>query len=150
MDYLVDTNILLRFADRSHPINPQIRRAIRHFLRIGNKLFITPQNAIEFWNVATRPADKNGFGLTPVIANRLLRRIERLFILLPDSPSIYEKWRWLVVELNISGVQVHDARLASAMLTYKVTHILTFNINDFTRYKAHGLIAVSPLSVADL
>ena len=93
MVYLVDTNVLLRLADRRHSLHPVIRQAIRKLQQEGHTLQITAQNGIEFWNVATRPANKNGFGLTPPEANRLLRLIERLFPLLPDSPSVYPQWR---------------------------------------------------------
>ena len=60
--YLVDTNILLRSADRSHPSSTSATNAIEILLRRGEQLYITPQNLIEFWNVATRPREKNGLG----------------------------------------------------------------------------------------
>jgi predicted nucleic acid-binding protein len=142
--YLLDTNIILRFAQRSHPLNPVVRQKIRQLLREGHQLHITSQNCIEFWNVATRPKDKNGFGLTPVHADRLLRRIERLFIFLEDSPVIYTRWRTLVVRYGVSGVQVHDARLVAAMRVHEIRYILTFNTSDFKRYAEEGIIAVSP------
>lgn len=147
MVYLVDTNVLLRLADRRHPLHPVMRQAIRKLQQEGHTLQITAQNGIEFWNVATRPANKNGFGLTPLEANRLLRLIERLFPLLPDSPLVYPQWRQLVVQFGVSGVQVHDARLAAAMLAHQITHILTFNGADFSRYAPVGIVAVDPALV---
>lgn len=75
--------------------------------------------------MATRPAAKNGFGLTPAEADRQLRILERIFSLLPDAPTGYEEWRRLVVAFSVSGVQVHDARLVAAMKVNAVTHILT-------------------------
>ncbi len=147
MVYLVDTNVLLRLADRRHPLHPVIRQTIRKLQQEGHTLQITAQNGIEFWNVASRPANKNGFGLTPPEANRLLRLIERLFPLLPDSPSVYPQWRQLVVQFGVSGVQVHDARLAAAMLAHQITHILTFNGADFSRYTPVGIVAVDPATV---
>ncbi|MGL4882193.1 MAG: type II toxin-antitoxin system VapC family toxin, partial [Waterburya sp.] len=63
MNYLVDTNILLRLSDRNHPQHPIIRSVIRVLRSQGHSLYITPQNCAEFWNVATRPSDKNGLGL---------------------------------------------------------------------------------------
>ena len=147
MVYLVDTNVLLRLADRRHPLHPVIRQTIRKLQQEGHTLQITAQNGIEFWNVATRPANKNGFGLTPPEANRLLRLIERLFPLLPDSPSVYPQWRQLVVQFGVSGVQVHDARLAAAMVAHQITHILTFNGADFSRYTPVGIVAVDPATV---
>jgi predicted nucleic acid-binding protein len=93
--YLVDTNILLRFTDRSHPLYPSIRTAIQQLRQNGHHLEITAQNCIEFWNVATRPLERNGFGLAPPKTERLLQLIERLFPVLPDSSEIYKEWRRL-------------------------------------------------------
>ncbi|MBX9257628.1 type II toxin-antitoxin system VapC family toxin [Desmonostoc muscorum CCALA 125] len=147
MMYLVDTNFLLRFVDRSSSINPIVRNVRKKLTSNGEQLTITPQNCIEFWNVATRPAAKNGLGLTPPYANRLLQIIERLFPLLPDTPAIYPEWRRLVVTYSVSGVQVHDARLVASMKANGVTHILTFNTSDFTRYAVERIVVVDPITV---
>src|SRR5215510_684636 len=145
--YLVDTNVLLRFADRTHPLHPRVRAAVHTLRAEGHRLRATPQNCIEFWNVATRPADRNGLGLEPADADRLLRLVERLFPVLPDVPAVYPQWRQLVVAFDVSGVQVHDARLVAAMRVHSVTHILTSNVADFVRYAALGIVAVDPLTL---
>ncbi|MBM3236099.1 PIN domain-containing protein [Candidatus Poribacteria bacterium] len=145
--YLVDTNVLLRFVARAHPLHQIVRTAVRKLRASGHKLRVTPQNFVEFWNVATRPVERNGFGLTTVEADRLLRLAERLFPLLPDSPVVYPQWRRLVVTFGVSGVQVHDARLVAAMISHGVTHILTFNTTDFVRYATEGIMAVDPATV---
>jgi predicted nucleic acid-binding protein len=145
--YLVDTNVVLRFADRAHPLHPTIRAAVRKLRTSGHKLRAAPQNFVEFWNVATRPIERNGFGLVPATADRLLRLVERLFPLLPDSPAVYTEWRRLVVSFEVSGVQVHDARIVAAMIVHGVTHILTFNTADFVRYSTRGIVAVDPTTV---
>ncbi len=147
MVYLVDTNVLLRFADRNHPLHPIIRAAVQKLRLDGHKLQVTSQNCVEFWNVATRPINKNGFGLTPTEADRLLQLIERLFPLLPDMPTLYSEWRRLVVTFSVSGVQVHDARLVAAMKVNGITHILTFNTADFVRYASEGIVAINPTTV---
>lgn len=147
MIYLVDTNVLLRFADRTHSLHPTLRAAVRKLRTGGHRLRATPQNFVEFWNVATRPTEKNGFGLAPTKADQLLRLVERLFPLLPDSPAVYPEWRRLVVSFGVSGVQVHDARIVAAMRVHGVTHILTFNTADFVRYSTRGIVAVNPAAV---
>ena len=147
MIYLADTNVLLRFADRAHPLHPIIRAAVRTLRAGRHKLRATPQNFVEFWNVATRPIERNGFGLVPARADRLLRLVERLFPLLPDSPAVYPEWRRLVVSFGVSGVQVHDARIVAAISVHGVTHILTFNTTDFVRYSTRGIVAVDPTIV---
>ncbi len=144
MEYLVDTNILLRLVQRNDPLNSTIRTAVRKLRKDGNILLITPQNCAEFWKVATRPATKNGFGLIPKDADRQLRLIERIFPLLSDIPTVYPEWRTLVVKFGVSGVQVHDARLAATMKANNITHILTLNTGDFIRYSSEGIVVVNP------
>ncbi|MEB3338516.1 MAG: type II toxin-antitoxin system VapC family toxin [Leptolyngbyaceae bacterium] len=140
---LVDTNVLLRFADRSHPLHPLIRTAVRELSQDGHKLQVSSQNCIEFWNVATCPIERNGFGLDPAEAEQLLQLIERLFPVLPDSSEIYKEWRRLVVVFGVSGVQVHDARLVASMKVNAISHILTLNVEDFKRYIPEGITAIA-------
>jgi len=138
---LVDTNVLLRWATRQDP-SVAATRALR---RRGERLVISPQNAVEFWGVATRPGRSNGLGLAPGVALRLLGRIERRFPLEADTSAIYEEWRRLVAAHAVSGRQVHDARLAAVMRVHGIAQILTFNTADFARYP--GITAIHPASV---
>jgi predicted nucleic acid-binding protein len=66
-------------------------------------------------------------------------------ILLADSTLVYEEWRRIVAKYNVLGVRVHDARLAAAMYVHHVSHILTSNVGDFSRFE--GLTAFHPESV---
>ena len=59
-------------------------------------------------------------------------------------PTMYTEWRRLVLTFNVSGVQVHDARLVAAMKEHGVTHILTLNTTDFMRYGSEGIVAIDP------
>jgi predicted nucleic acid-binding protein len=147
MFYLVDTNGLLRFAGRAHVMRPALRLAVRKLRGDGHTLRATPQNFVEFWSVATRPAVRNGLGLTPAQAERRLRLVERVFPRLDDAPIVYPEWRRLVVAYGVSGVKVYDARLVAFMWAYQITHILTFNTADFTRYAPEGVVAVDPRTV---
>jgi predicted nucleic acid-binding protein len=149
MSYLVDTNILLRLCDRHHPLHATIRTAIRSLRSKGNKLQVAPQNCIEFRNVATRPSDRNGFGLTSDKVDGLLRLIERLFPIVPDVPVVYLEWRQLTTDFKVMGIQVHDARLVATMKVYGITHILTLNTVDFKRYASAGIVAVNPADLQD-
>ena len=148
MIYLVDTNILLRIAQyRSDERYALVRSCVNKLKKKGDLLQTTMQNFAEFWNVSTRPVDKNGLGLTLVETDDLLQELELVFPLLPDSPDVYTEWRDLVVNYGVSGVQVHDARLVATMLVHGVTHILTFNTSDFARYTPKGIVAVDPATV---
>lgn len=147
MVYLTDTNVLLGVAHRVDARYPIVQAAVHKLWADGHELQTTSQNFSEFWNVSTRPANRNGFGRTPSETNVLLQDLERLFSLLQDSPDVYPKWRQLIVKYNVSGVQVHDARLVAAMIIHDVTHILTFNAKDFVRYASEGIMAVNPAMV---
>jgi len=86
---LADTNVLLRLLHRTDPRHSIVRAAVRKLRTNAHQLQATPQNFTEFWNVTTRPIERNGFGLAPLETEALLRIAERLFRLLPDSPAIY-------------------------------------------------------------
>jgi len=146
MAYLADTNVLLRWIEPGTPMCEQAREAVKTLRSSGELVFITPQNIVEFWNGATRPRSANGLGLTPAQADAEVRQLEALFPMAPETPAIYPQWRRLVLESGVSGVQVHDARLAAVMLAHSLSHLLTFNGRDFARFG--GITVVHPLQVS--
>ena len=147
MIYLIDTNVLLRVARHTDENHPIVQAAVRELQANDHLLQTTLQNFAEFWNVLTRPTNRNGFGFTPSETDGLLQDLEEFFPLLPDSPVVYPVWRQLIVKYRVSGVQVHDARLVATMLVHDVRHILTFNTQDFTRYAPEEIVAVDPATV---
>ncbi len=146
MRFLVDTNLLLRSVAPEHPMNADAVNAINTLRERGEQLYIVPQNLIEFWNVYTRPLERNGLGRTAKEAEAEVNRLKALFPLLLDPPAIYQEWERLVVQNAVIGVNVHDARLVAAMLVHGLTHILTFNTSDFARYSE--ITAVNPTALS--
>lgn len=146
MAYLVDTNLLLRSVEPHHPMYGDTVNAISILGSGGIELFITSQNLVEFWRSATRSVERNGLGLTVPEAETELQRLETLFPVLPDVPEIYPEWRRLVLKYGVMGVNVHDARLVAVMRVHELTHILTFNTKDFTRY-ANEITPVHPATI---
>jgi predicted nucleic acid-binding protein len=134
MPILIDTNILLRSLQPHHPHCAIVERAITALRTANETLNVPPQNLIEFWAVATRPASDNGLGMTVEIATSELTVLKRLFSLLPESPQVFEEWERLVTTHRVSGKNTHDARIVAAMNVHGITRILTFNVRDFTRY----------------
>ncbi|ALF53239.1 twitching motility protein PilT [Nostoc piscinale CENA21] len=145
MAYLIDTNVLLRSVDLSHLMNSDAVNAIRTLRNCGEQLHIVPQNLIEFWNVYTRPTERNGLGRSVVETQAEVNRLKKLFPLLLDTQLIYQEWEKLVIAYSIQDINVHDARLVAAMQVHGLTHILTFNISDFARYSE--ITAVNPSTV---
>ena len=139
---LVDTNILLRITRRADPQHKLVYEALAGLAGDGTILHYTHQNIAELWNTMTRPVSRNGLGLSVDEADREVLAIEAGMNLLPDSEAVYREWRRIIVQHNVSGVQVHDARLAAAMYVHAVNHILTMNVADFSRFD--GLTALHP------
>jgi predicted nucleic acid-binding protein len=145
MKYLVDTNILLRLVQKNSPMHLDTQRAIVTLKKQGEFLCIIPQNIIEFWAVATRPLDKNGLGLSITQAEEESEKLKKIFILELDTLQIFTEWESLVIKHQVMGKQVHDARLAAAMVAHNITHLLTFNVDDFKRFS--DIVVVDPRSV---
>ncbi len=135
MRVLVDTNIMLRSAQPNHALHPQAIHAVSSLMRQTDAVFFCSQNIAEFWNVATRPADRNGLGLSHEEVLQELGSIEALLTLLPDIPAIYVAWKEVVKDHRVQGVKVYDARLVATMKVYGVEGVLTFNAADFKRYR---------------
>jgi predicted nucleic acid-binding protein len=145
MRVLVDTNILLRSAQPNHPLCYPATHAVSKLLRRDDSAFFCPQNIAEFWNVATRPTERNGLGFSAAEAMREVESIEAALSLLPDVPAIYPVWKRLVQDYGVQGVKVYDARLVAVMNVYSVESILSFNSADFRRYDL-----VTPLDPSSL
>jgi predicted nucleic acid-binding protein len=142
---LVDSNILIRWVQPADPDYALVESVLASLVGSGAILCYASQNLAEFWNASTRPAERNGFGLSPAEADRRARRFESRLRLLPDSLAIHEEWRRLLVDYGVSGVQVHDAHLVAAMRVHGVKRILTFNTKDFARFA--GIEALHPATV---
>ena len=145
LSYLVDTNILLRISRPDDPDYGQIGVTLEELEKQNAQLCFSLQNIAEFWNVCTRPSERNGYGLSTAETNRRVEFVERTMTFLPDNDRVYSARRTLVTLHNVRGVQVHDARLAAIALVYGVTRILTLNPADFVRYP--HLQAIHPSEV---
>ena len=60
--YLLDTNIVLRFSNPSDTQHSLAAEAVATLLAQGGECYLTAQVLIELWVVATRPVDVNGLG----------------------------------------------------------------------------------------
>ena len=147
MKCLVDTNLLLRSVQSSHPMSSGASGSIDSLLRKGDELFIVPQTVVEFWCVATRPESANGLGLSIIETKDRISAFRKALMLLPDTDSVFERWEELVENYQVTGKKVYDARLVAAMLVHGVTNILTFNTDDFKRY--HEISVVNPQTISE-
>jgi hypothetical protein len=71
-----------------------------------------------------------------------LARLKRFFIVLAGSGLVFSEWERLVIDHRVSGKKAHDAHLVAIMNLNAVTHILTLNAADFSRYP--GITVLDP------
>jgi predicted nucleic acid-binding protein len=138
---LVDTNLLLR---ASQPGDKQHQTAVDAIVKVGELGYepcIVPQVLYEYWVVVTRPLRNNGFGMSADNAKEEIDRFLNRFHYVSDHPDLFNEWFRLVVEYNVQGKVEHDARLVAAMILGNVTHMLTFNYDDFQRFAEITIVA---------
>ena len=144
--WLLDTNILIRWVQPSDSEFALVDAVTRRMQQSNSELCYTSQNLGEFWNVLSRPANRNGYGFSPAETDRKAVGLEAQLRFLPETPLVHVEWRKLLLKHSISGAQVHDARLVAAMQVHGIQRILTFNTRDFVRFT--GIEAIHPSQIA--
>ena len=143
--FLADTNLLLRLSDNGAALHPTAAQSVAALFARGDEVFITTQNLIEFWAVATRPRESNGFGWDARKTQQEIADIRARFPLLPDTAQILDAWLQVVTTSAVSGKRTHGARLVAVMRVHSLTHLLTFNTADFASFP--GVTTVDPRSL---
>lgn len=140
--YLLDTNVWLRAVQREAAQHALAVDALAVLLGQGDEVFVTAQNLIEFWSVASRPIAANGLGWPVELVQLELERVQAQFPMLEDTPAILAHWLSLVTAYQVTGRRVHDARLVAVMLSHGISHLLTFNGGDFRQFRE--IVTVEP------
>lgn len=127
MRCLLDTGVLLRMFDASDPHRPEIVDSLKLLRRHRYQPAIAIQNAVEFWNVMTRPATaRGGYGLSAAMTERRLSHLERRCELLAETAAVFAEWKRLAAAHGIVGKAAHDARLVAQMLVSQIVPIPFF------------------------
>lgn len=146
MPFLVDTNVFLRLVPKNDPDRQLVLDAFRTLSARNEEFYYTTQVLSEFWTVCTRPTTaRGGYGLSPVETERKARMIERYCQLLTESLATHQEWRRLIMAHSVQGVLIHDTRTVSVMNVHGITHLLTFDKDDFKRFP--GITVPSPSDV---
>lgn len=95
--------------------SPVVAKAIKKVRADGHQMFVVPQVIYEFWVVATRPAKKNGLGMSTEIVVPLVGQILEMFKLLDGPGGIYSGWFNIVTAKKVLGKQAYDARLVAGV-----------------------------------
>jgi hypothetical protein len=102
--YLIDSNILLRWLQPIDPDYAAVEAALNSLARQEAIFCYTSQNLAEFWNACTRPADRNGYGLSLSEADRRARIFEgklRLLLIACWFIKNGEDCSWIIMSLGL-------------------------------------------------
>jgi predicted nucleic acid-binding protein len=147
--YLLDTGVLVRLSDPSDPRHTAAKETLRSIITNGDYICITPQALHEWLAVVTRPITARGLGWTSKRAVKQVRLYRAGFALLLDTAANLDEWERLIETYKVSGKPSHDSRFVAAMNVHNLTHLLTFNPSDFTRYvKGEGITVIEPSPVS--
>jgi predicted nucleic acid-binding protein len=148
MRVLLDTNIFARLAQPTHPHHTIAKQAVTALRLRDDEPCVVPQVLYELWVVCTRPVPLNGLGMTSAAAGAELANVTRFAFLYRDERAILQHWQQLVANYEIKGKAAHDARVVAAMVRHGVKPLLTFNVNDFSRFREIDVLA--PDQIANL
>lgn len=144
-EYLLDTNVVLRFSNPSDEQHELVTEAVATLLMQADECYLAPQVLIELWVVATRPVDVNGLGWSPEYTRTIIGQLLERFPIVEESPQIFPVWLHLVTENQVKGKRTHDVRIVAIMRASKISHILTLNPKDFSRIA--DIIIVHPQEI---
>jgi len=134
---LLDTNVAVRVVTKSEAFHQTCVDACARLVGEGAILVLA-----ESWYLLTRPiANTGGFGLSPSDANIRISALLSCAAMLPEPANIWDEHRYLLITHAVSGVNVHDCRLAAGCRLRGVERILTLNGPHF---KLFGITALHP------
>jgi predicted nucleic acid-binding protein len=137
----LDTNILVYASVAAAPLHTTALRAIRQYRRT-RALWISRQILREYMATVTRPQTfSTASPATDVI--RLITFFEHRLRIAEDTSDVTAHLLTLLQQIPMGGKQIHDANIVATMQAYGITHLLTHNVADFTRFQP--LITIVPL-----
>lgn len=123
----VDTNILVYASWPAAPLHQQAHQALAAHTAAGTLLVISRQVLREFLATLYRP--RTGLAITDLVAE--VRQLEACYVVIEDGPAITAA---LLSLLEAGATQVHDTNIAATCIVAGISHILTNNPADFTRF----------------
>lgn len=134
---MLDTNVLLAATDEGRTEHRDALTVLNDWAARHASLYTSGQVLREYLCVATRPAERNGLGLSMPDALGNVRAIRERTTLLAEDGKVMDRLLALLADVRCEGKQVHDANLVATMLVYGVDTVVTMNLPDFARFKGH-------------
>ena len=139
----VGTNVLIYANQIGSAHHDPAVRLLRQADADGLELWISAQVLREYLAAVTR-VQGHIAPLTMPVAVEQARLLAQRFWILEDGPSVRAQLLTLLSVHPVAGRQVHDANIVATMLAHGVTHLLTFNVADFTRFADIVTIETGP------
>ena len=131
----LDTNILLAATDENRAGHDRIHDILMQAHRGEIHLYLNGQVLREYYVVATRPKEVNGFGLSPEEAISNGEFFRKLADYCEETEDVHRHLKMLIRTYSLSGKRIHDANIAAAMVSCNLKRILTFNGRDFSCFR---------------
>lgn len=130
---LVDSNVLIYANIATAPMHGQAQSKLQDLWQNGDDLWISRQIIRKYAVALTRPQTFSQPTL-PNIVTIQIQHFLRIFKVADDTSFVTTELLNLMKSVSIGGKKIHDANLVATMLTYNITHLLTNNVGDFTRF----------------
>jgi predicted nucleic acid-binding protein len=127
----IDTNVLLAATDRTRTTHGASTAFLQQSIREGVRLFVSGQILREYLVVATRPVDRNGLGLPPSKACVNVDLFRECSDFLGENDTTARLLMTLVKDHDLKGKRIHDAGVAATMRAHGLSHLKTWNHDDF-------------------
>jgi predicted nucleic acid-binding protein len=131
---MLDTNVLLAATDEGRAEHVRALGVVNDWPGQGTTLYASGQILREYLAVATRPADRNGLGMSQKDALANVRAFRGRVSLLAEDSKVADKLLTMLDDIPCSGKQVHDANVVATMLVHGVDTVVTINVDDFARF----------------
>jgi predicted nucleic acid-binding protein len=131
---LIDTNVILRSKQKGSSHHQEVTEKLINLVEDGEELVICPQIIYEFYVVATRPTDNNGFGLLTETAMSEIENILTTYSMPVENDQVFFNWCKLIADYKVIGKNAHDARIVAFMLSNNINKLYTLNKIDFERF----------------
>jgi len=137
---MLDTNVLLAATDEGRAEHRDALTVVNDWAAGHTSLYTSGQVLREYFSVATRPAERNGLGLSVTDALGNVRAFRKRTILLAEDAKVTDRLVGLLADVRCEGKQVHDANIVATMLVHGIDTVVTMNFADFARFK--GLVGL--------
>ena len=138
----VDSNVLVFANVAEAPLHHQAVARLHECKANGAELWISGQILREYLVVRSRPQTFQKPSTPSVLAERV-KYFQSAFRVAYDTSSTVDNLLMLMEKVLVGGKQIHDANIVATMLSHKIRHLLTDNVEDFKRFSA--FITVIPL-----